>query len=175
MRRTEMLATKSLNITDELMYELPSSKKSQISRREHVSKSTDASQTTNPSETIIFTTPPSSNKVLAGSETHFSFNVSSVGSATLGKSVHRLIERVRILSDSRVVLEELNAFNVLNRSLHITYMSDDYLNDVEVVSGFNPRHFALYNNVQDQLSLATATVSVAQSATSVRPASYGAS
>jgi hypothetical protein len=68
-----------------------------------------------PSQTIIFTIPPSSNKVLAGSETYFSFNVASAGSATLGGSVHRLIERVRILSDSGVVLEELNAFNVLNR------------------------------------------------------------
>jgi len=175
MERTEMLATKSLNITDELMYQLPSSKKSQISRREHVSKSADGSQTANPSQTIIFTIPPSSNKVLAGSETYFSFNVASVGAATLGGSVHRLIERVRILSDSGVVLEELNAFNVLNRSLQITHMADDYLNEVEVVSGFNPRQFALYNNVQDQLSIATATVSVAQSVTSVRPASYGAS
>jgi len=115
MERTEMLATKSLNITDELMYHLPSSKKSQISRREHVSKSADGSQTANPSQTIIFTIPLSSNKVLAGSKTYFSFKVASAGAATLGGSVHRLIERVRILSDSGVVLEELNAFNVLNR------------------------------------------------------------
>jgi len=110
-----MIATKSLNITDEFMYQLPSSKKSQIFRRENVSKWADGSQTANPSQTIILTTPPYSNKVLAGSETYFSFNVSSAGSATLSGSVHRFIERVRTLSDSGVVLEELNAFDVLNR------------------------------------------------------------
>jgi hypothetical protein len=117
----------------------------------------------------------SSNKVLAGSESYFTFNVSSDGSATFGGSVNRLTERVRILSDSGAVLEELNAFNVLNRIVQITHMSDDYLNDVEFVSGFTAGQFVLYNKTQDQLLVATSTVTVAQSANSVRPASYGAS
>jgi len=56
-------------------------------------------------------------------------------------------------------------------------MSDDHLNDidVEVVSAFHPRHCALYNNTQDQLSIGTSSITLARSATSVRPASYVAS
>jgi len=157
------------------MYQLPSSRKRQICRREHVSKSADGSQTASPSQTIIFTIAPSSNKVLPGSDTYSSFHVSSARSATLGGSAHRLIQCVRILSHSGVVLQEHNAFNVLNREVQITHMSDDYLNDVEIVSGFNPRQFGLYDNTQDELPIGTCTVSVAQSATSVIPASYGAS
>ena len=111
--------------------------------------------------------------MLRGSEAYFLFNVSSAGSATRGESFRRLIETVRTLSDSGVVLEELNAFNVLNRIVQVTHVSDDYWNDVKIVSGFQPRQFALYNNTRDQMSIATATVTVAQSAAFVRPGSYG--
>jgi len=128
-----------------------------------------------PSETVIFTIPSSSDKMLAGSETYFAFKASSVGATTFGGFVYRVIQRLHIFSDSGVVLEELNAFNVLNRIVQITHMSDEYLNYMESLSAFQSRQFALYNNTQVQLSIATATVTVPQSATSVRPASYGAS
>jgi hypothetical protein len=54
MERTDVIASKWLEISEELMYQLPSSKKSQVSRPEHVSRSADDSQSASPSQTIIF-------------------------------------------------------------------------------------------------------------------------
>jgi hypothetical protein len=102
------------------MYQYPSSNNYHISRLEQKSKSSDAFQSASRFKPD-FSIPPSSNKVLGGIETSSSFNVSSASAVTLGGSIDGLIEGVRILSDSEVVLQELNGFNVLNRIVEITH------------------------------------------------------
>lgn len=173
MERTSAIAERSLALPNELSYKLPKSSKSTISRREHISRSAEGTASdVQPGSTMIFSIPPASNKVLASSETYFSVYLKSPNNTErLGGPIQNIIERVRILSDNGAVLEDLQNFNVLNRIVQILHMNEDYLEDVEQVSGFIPTRRGIFSETGTEVGFADdgKTIDVAKDASVRKP------
>lgn len=148
MSKSDMVASSSLMLPNELNYSIPKSFKSSITRRDMVSRNcTGTSTGINPGQTIIFEIPAASGKCIDLAETYFSVTATATTSVPRLKDIRDCISRVRILTDSGQELEVLQAANALNRLVLYSHYPDDYLNHVETAAGRPPERMLVRSQV----------------------------
>ncbi len=117
----------STELGRDMTYNLPRSKASHVQRKEHLMKMSNGAQSGIAGGSKIDFNIPAGNLLMVPREHYFSCRVKLTNAShLLGGSVHRLINRIRILTGDGVPLEDINSANVLNELIRIVHMPDSY-------------------------------------------------